>query len=172
MLDAKAILDKLMDENDWEPIEIVNSRGESARFNQIALLPTTVESQKYVDETVEHNFAILQPLDEDGEEIGRPLVVDITVDEDKNYALTVLDKRELISEIMGEYREVRGITPDDLPDESEESEESDESDAADGEGEGESEPETEPKADSESEPDEKPAKKGFFSRFHRKKDEE
>ena len=180
MLDVKAILDKLMDENDWEPIEIVNSRGESARFNPIALLPTTVESQKYVDETVEHNFAILQPLDENGEEIGNPLVVDITVDEDGNYALIVVEKRELISEIMGEYREVRGITPDDLADaETETEDESDE----DGEAESDQSEEvnetdeteesdktdqSEPSEDPD--PAEKSEKKGFFARLFGKKD--
>lgn len=164
LTDVKAILDKLMDESDREPVEIVNDRGEKARFNQIALLPATAESQKYVDVTVEHNFAVLQPLDENGEEIGNPLVADITIDGDGNCALCVVEKRELISEIMGEYRKVRGITPDDLADNNEENES--------GESGGESgEDEPEERSDSGGIPgkEEKPAGKGFFSHlFHKK----
>lgn len=170
LTDVKKILDQLMDENNWEPIEIVNSKGESARFNQIALLPTTVESQKYVDETVEHNFAILHPLDESGEEIGKPLVVDITVDEDQNYELTVVDDRELISEIMGEYREVRGISPDDLAEKDEESGE-DEDFADDTESDESDEDEDAESEETGDEDEEKPAKKGFFSRLFGKKDD-
>lgn len=164
LTDVKKILDQLMDEENWEPIEIVNSKGESARFNQIALIPMTVESQKYVDESVEHNFAILHPLDDAGEEIGKPLVVDITIDEDKNYELIVVDHPELIGEIMAEYREVRGITPDDLAIENpleDSDEEIGEESAEDGEvGESEDEP-----------AEETPKKKGFFSRLFGKKDD-
>lgn len=172
--DLKALLERMMDENDWEPVELVNDKGESARFSQIALLPASVESSKYVDESVEHNFAILQPLNEKDEETGRPLIVDIRIDEDGRYDMTLIDNQILIHEIMAEYREVRGITPDDLAEESdgEDPDEDEDSDSSDDNGE---EEETDGFAHEESdeedeEKEEKPHKKGFFSRLFGRKD--
>ncbi|MGM9679920.1 MAG: hypothetical protein ACI3XR_00290 [Eubacteriales bacterium] len=177
--DLKALLERMMDENDWEPVELVNDKGESARFSQIALLPASVESSKYVDESVEHNFAILQPLNEQNEEIDRPLIVDIRIDEDGQYDMTLIDNQILIHEIMAEYREVRGITPDDLADEndgedSDENEDSDFADENEEENEQEEEAETDGACDSDGSDEEvkkeKPEKKGFFSRLFGKKD--
>lgn len=183
--DLKALLERMMDENDWEPVELVNDKGESARFSQIALLPTSIESRKYVDESVEHNFAILQPLDENDEEIDRPIVVDIIINEDGAYGMSLVDNPILIHEIMAEYKEVRGITPDDLADEAdedgEETEEAEEdSDFEDPDREETSEEHDEAEKVEETEEDEpaepeeeeeKPKKKGFFSRLFGKKED-
>lgn len=169
--DLKALLEQLMDENDWEPIELVNDKGESARFNQIALLPTSVESRKYVDESVEHNFAILQPLDENDEEIGRPLVADISIDEDGMYKMKLVDDQILIHAVMAEYKEVRGITADDLADGDEESEEDGTDESAGEDGLDDPEDISDDTGDNEPSKEEKPKKRGFFSRLFGKKDD-
>jgi hypothetical protein len=115
-LDAKEILNKMLDESDWEPLEITNSRGETARFNQVGLIPAAVDSDLYEDEKVEHNFAILQPLDEEDQEIGNPLIVDLQKDEDDQYSASVVENPFIIHEVMASYRKTRGITPEDIPD--------------------------------------------------------
>lgn len=163
--DLKELLRRMMDENDWEPIVLINDRGDAERFDQVALLPVSVESRKYVDETVEHNFAILQPIDDAGEELGRSIIVDITIDEDQNYRLSLVDNPLLVHIIMVEYRDVRGITPDDLAINNEGNE-----DAPDGEDDlATEEPEAAEGENAGSESEKEDSGKGFFARLFGKK---
>lgn len=158
--DLKELLARMMDENDWEPVELTSDNGATERFNQVALLPVGVESAKYVDETVEHNFAVLQPLNDRDEEIGRSIIVDITINEDGEYALSLVENQILIHDIMAEYKNVRGITADDIADEKDVPDEDDDSVSDDCDGDAD-------EADEAADPvdEEKTKKKGFFARL-------
>lgn len=103
--DLRAVLEQLKDENNDQPIELINDRGEKALFSQMALIPVSAASAEYEDEVVEHHFALLQPLDEQGKEMGSRVVFDFIVDENGEIEVKLVDDPYVMRNIMVLYRE-------------------------------------------------------------------
>ncbi|MBQ7355425.1 MAG: hypothetical protein IJW62_07900 [Clostridia bacterium] len=116
--DLKKILEQLSDPNNDEPIELENDRGEIARFSQMALIPVTTPSEEYEDEMVDHNFALLQPLDENGEEDGDQVVFDFELSEDGEVQVTLVDNPYVLRSVITLYRQ-RGRIAEEEPEEAE-----------------------------------------------------
>ncbi len=104
--DIKELLDKLLDADNREPVEIVNSKGETARFGPIALLPITVDSEEDECESVNHYFAFLQPFDESDEAVGSEIIFDIA-EKSGSYTIDVVTDQYLITGLYDEYRKLR-----------------------------------------------------------------
>ncbi len=116
--DLKQILAQLSDPENDAPIELENDRGEIARFSQMALIPVTTPSEEYEDEMVDHNFALLQPLDENGEEVGDQVIFDFLLNEDGEITVSVVDNPYIMRSVMVLYRQ-RGRTAEVNPEEEE-----------------------------------------------------
>lgn len=116
--DLKLILEQLSDPDNDAPIELENDRGEVARFTQMALIPVTTPSEEYEDEMVDHNFALLQPIDENGEEDGDQLIFDFLVDAQGEITLSLVDNPYIMRSVITLYRQ-RGRLADDTEDEEE-----------------------------------------------------
>lgn len=116
--DLKKILEQLSDPNNDEPIELENDRGEVARFSQMALIPVTTPSEEYEDEMVDHNFALLQALDENGEETEDQVIFDFVLDEDGEVKISLVDNPFVMRSIITIYRQ-RGRISDVETDEKE-----------------------------------------------------
>ncbi len=113
--DIKELLDRLLDADNREPVEIVNSKGETARFGQIAMLPIAVDSEENEGEMVNHYFAFLQPLDDSDEAVGSDIIFDIA-EKDGDYTIDVVTDQYLITGLYDEYRKLRrsGSASDEL----------------------------------------------------------
>lgn len=109
--DLKKILEQLSDPNNDEPIELENDRGEVARFSQMALIPVTVPSEEYEGEMEDHNFALLQPLDENGEETDDQVIFDFMQDEVGEVTISLVDDPYVMRSVITLYRQ-RGRTAD------------------------------------------------------------
>ncbi|MBQ8287501.1 MAG: hypothetical protein IJX76_01870 [Clostridia bacterium] len=116
--DLKKILEQLSDPNNDAPIELENDRGDIARFSQMALIPVTTPSEEYEDEMVDHNFALLQPIDEDGEETGDQVIFDFIMDEDGEVTISLVDNPYIMRSVITLYRQ-RGRIADEEPEEEE-----------------------------------------------------
>lgn len=116
--DLKLILEQLSDPDNDAPIELENDRGEVARFAQMALIPVTTPSEEYEDEMVDHNFALLQPIDENGEEDGEQLIFDFLVDAQSEITLSLVDNPYIMRSVITLYRQ-RGRLADEVEDEEE-----------------------------------------------------
>ncbi len=103
--DLKAILDQLTDETDDRPIELINDRGEKACFSQMALIPVTTPSREFEDEFVEHHFALLQPLNEEGEDVGEYVVFDFVRDENGEIGLSLVEDPYVMRDVLELYRQ-------------------------------------------------------------------
>ena len=114
--DLKKILEQLSDPNNDAPIELENDRGEIARFSQMALIPVTTPSEEYEDEMVDHNFALLQPIDENGEESDDQVIFDFVVDEDGEVTVELVDNPYVMRSVITLYRQ-RGRLADEEPEE-------------------------------------------------------
>lgn len=114
--DLKKILEQLGDPENDAPIELENDRGEIARFSQMALIPVTTPSEEYEDEMVDHNFALLQPIDESGEEDGDQVIFDFVMDEDGEVTISLVDNPYVMRSVMTLYRQ-RGRTAEEEPEE-------------------------------------------------------
>lgn len=101
--DLKAILEQLTDENNEQPIELINDRGEKATFSPMALIPVEAPSEEFSDEVVEHHFALLQPLDENGEEVGDRLVFDFVKDATGEVTVNLIDDPYIMRSVMELY---------------------------------------------------------------------
>lgn len=110
--DLKLILEQLQDPDNESPIVLENDRGEIARFAQMALIPVTTPSEEYEDEMVDHNFALLQPIDENGEENGDQLLFDFLVDAQGEITLSLVDNPYVMQSVIAIYRQ-RGRTAED-----------------------------------------------------------
>lgn len=119
--DLRAVLEQLQDENNDQPIELINDRGEKAIFSQMALIPISASSPDYEDEVVEHHFALLQPLNEDGKEMGSRVVFDFIKDENGEIEVKLVDDPYVMRNIMIIYRE-RGHQFEEAEEEKEECE--------------------------------------------------
>ena len=109
--DLKKILEQLSNPDNDQPIELENDRGEVARFSQMALIPITAPSDEYEDEMVEHHFSLLQPLNEDGEEVGDQVIFDFVQDEDGEVSVELVDNPYIMRSVITLYRQ-RGRTAD------------------------------------------------------------
>lgn len=103
--DLKAVLEQLADENNDQPIELINDRGEKATFSQMALIPVTTPSEEYEDEFVEHHFALLQPIDENGENVGDCIVFDFLKDESGEITVELVHDPYMMRTVMELYRQ-------------------------------------------------------------------
>lgn len=103
--DLRAVLEQLADENNDQPIELINDRDEKALFSQMALIPVTAPSDEYEDEMVEHHFALLQPIDKNGENVGDCLVFDFLKDESGEVTLELIDDPYAMRTVMELYRQ-------------------------------------------------------------------
>lgn len=103
--DLNAVLAQLTDETNDQPIELINDRGEKARFSQMALIPVTTPSEEYEDEFIEHYFALLQPLDENGENVGDCVVFDFCKNESGELSVELVDDPYVMRAVMELYRQ-------------------------------------------------------------------
>ena len=110
--DLKLILEQLKDPDNDAPIELENDRGEVARFTQMALIPITTPSEEYEDEMVDHNFALLQSIDENGEEAGDQLIFDFLEDAEGEITVSLVDNPYIMRSVITLYRQ-RGRLADD-----------------------------------------------------------
>jgi len=101
LTDLNEILKQWLDENDWEPFELINSRGEAASFQQIAVFP-------HDDGT----YCIAKPLDEYGNPEGSTLIF-IIYEDGGEYVIDVVTDDFVQDMIYDEYRETRGAELDD-----------------------------------------------------------
>lgn len=103
--DLRAVLEQLTDETNDQPIELINDRGEKKRFSQVMLIPITAPSDEYEDEMEEHHFALLQPIDDNGQEIGGKLVFDFVKDEAGEITVQMIEDPYALRNIQMIYRE-------------------------------------------------------------------
>ena len=103
--DLKLILEQLKDPDNETPVLLENDRGETARFAQMALIPITTPSEEYEDEMVDHNFALLQPINDQNEEMGDELLFDFLVDADGEITLSLVDDPFIMRSVMTIYRQ-------------------------------------------------------------------
>lgn len=101
LTDIGEILKQWLDENDWEPFELINSRGESASFDQLAVFP-------HDDGT----YCVARPLDDYGNPDGTTLIF-IIYEEGGDYKIDVVTDDFVHDMIYEEYRESRGSDIDD-----------------------------------------------------------
>lgn len=97
MLDIRKFLDRLLDEEDWGIVELENSRGEKAYFEQICLLP----------EGDDRYYAILQPVTPNGEEIDDPVVFVFDNVESENIKADIVTDQYIIHDVFAEYKRLR-----------------------------------------------------------------
>lgn len=116
--DLNEILARLEDPSDDLPIEIVNSKGDCARFAQIALIPISVDpSDDTDDDIVCHYFAFVQPIDDKDEPMGENLIFDLSKHDDGELSIDVVTDQYLITELYAEFRKLRRAKSDeDEPD--------------------------------------------------------
>ena len=103
--DLKLILEQLTDPNNDENIVLENDRGEVKYFSQTALIPITTPSEEFEDEMVDHNFALMHPVDANGKEIGDLIVFDFVEDEDGNVSISIVDDPYVIRNLTTIYRQ-------------------------------------------------------------------
>lgn len=103
--DLRAVLEQLTDENNDQPIELINDRGEKAIFTQMALIPVTTPSPEYEDEFLEHHYALLQPIDENGENVGDRVVFDFLKTESGEVSVELVDNPYIMRSVMEIYRQ-------------------------------------------------------------------
>ncbi len=103
--DLKLILEQLTDPDNDENIVLENDRGEVKYFSQSALIPITTPSEEFEDEMVDHNFALLRPVDANGKEIGDLLVFDFVEDEDGNVTITLVDDPYVMRDLITIFRQ-------------------------------------------------------------------
>ena len=126
LTDLSEVLKQWLDENDWEPFELINSKGESASFDQIAVFP-------HDDGT----YCIAKPLDDYGNPEGSMLIF-IIYEEGGEYKIDVVTDEFVADMIYDEYRETRGAELDDedfdFDEDEEDEDELDDEEAFDNEG--------------------------------------
>lgn len=106
--DLNEILARLEDPSDDLPIEIVNSKGESARFAQIALIPMSVDpSDETEDDIICHYFAFVQPINESDEPMGENLIFDLSKNDNGELSIDVVTDQYLITDLFTEFRKLR-----------------------------------------------------------------
>lgn len=103
--DLRAVLEQLTDENNDQPIELINDRGEKATFAQMALIPVTTPSPEYEDEFLEHHYALFQPIDENGEDVGNRVIFDFLKDESGEVTVELVDNPYIMRSVMEIYRQ-------------------------------------------------------------------
>ena len=101
LTDLNEILKQWLDENDWEPFELVNNKGDVATFDQIAVFP-------HDDGT----YCIAKPLDAYGNPEGATLIF-IIYEDGGDYKIDVVTDEFVQDMIYDEYRETRGAEVDD-----------------------------------------------------------
>lgn len=97
LTDIRKFLDRLLDEEDWDTVELVNDRGESAFFEQVCLIP---ESDSVM-------YAILQPVDENGSELGDEIVFSFTDADTDDVEIDVVTDQYVIRDVYTEYKNLR-----------------------------------------------------------------
>ena len=97
MIDFRKFLDRLLDEDDWGIVELENSRGEKAYFEQVCLLP----------ESDNRYYAILQPVTPDGEETDDPVVFVFDNVESDNVTADIVTDQYIIHDVFAEYKRLR-----------------------------------------------------------------
>jgi|GEM_PF-2254744 len=95
--DVRKFLDRLLDENDWDILEMVNDREERAFFEQVSLIP---ESEKTM-------YAILQPVDQSGNDIGDEIVFSFSNADTSEVAIDVVTDPYVIRDVYDEYKRLR-----------------------------------------------------------------
>ena len=106
----KEVLEKLLDESDWDTLEMINDRGEHALFDQVCLIP---ESDSVI-------YAILQPVDEFGNWLDDEIVFSFTDADTDDAQIDVVTDQYLIKDIYDEYRRFRSSADTEYEDEDEE----------------------------------------------------
>jgi hypothetical protein len=124
LTDLSEILKVWLDEDDWEPFELINNRGESASFEQIAVF-------QHDDGT----YCISRPVDNYGNPDGATLIF-IIYEEGGEYKIDVVTDEFVQDMIYDEYRETKGadVEIDDFDYDEDEDEGEDEEDEFDGKG--------------------------------------
>ena len=97
LTDIREFLDRLLDENDWEILELVNDRGESAYFEQICLIPENSSTM----------YAIMQPVTRDGQELGEEIVFSFNGADTADVAIDVVTDQYVIRDVYNEYKKIR-----------------------------------------------------------------
>lgn len=83
-------IEKILDENNNETIEITGTNGEKFYFEQVALIP--------IEDTF---YTILHPLEKDV--LPDDVLVFKLFKEDKEYSLILEENEDIINEIFDEY---------------------------------------------------------------------
>jgi len=109
------ILDVLLDQDNKEPIVLMDEKGKQLAFEQVAVIPYEVRKEKRL-------YAVLKPLDKIegiGEDEAIVFFIDeddegnsvIKVEEDEEVAIAVLDKYyDLLEEAQKEEKEAKKTT--------------------------------------------------------------
>ncbi len=98
--DIKMILDRWLDEDDWDAFELINDRAECASFEQLSVFP-------HDDGT----YAVCRPLDDFGNPCGQMLIFMIYEDGGE-YKIDVVTDEFVQDMIMDEFRDMRGSDED------------------------------------------------------------
>ena len=97
LTDIRKFLDRLLDEDDWEILELVNDRGESAYFEQVCLIPES-------DSTM---YAIMQPVTPDGQELGDEIIFSFNGADTADVTIDVVTDQYVIRDVYDEYQRLR-----------------------------------------------------------------
>ena len=99
----REFLDKLLDEENWDIVELENSRGEVMYFDQICVLPES-------DSTY---YAILQPVAPNGDEIDDPMVFVFKNADSDDISIDLVTDQYVIHDVFAEYKRLRSSNGDD-----------------------------------------------------------
>ena len=97
LTDIRKFLDRLLDENDWDILELVNDRGESAYFEQVFLVP---ESDSVI-------YAIMQPVTPEGQKLGDEIIFSFNGADTADVTIDVVTDQYVIRDIYDEYQRFR-----------------------------------------------------------------
>lgn len=102
LTDIRVFLDTLLDEENWGTVELVNDRGEKALFDQVCVLP----------EGDTRYYAILQPVSDNGEELGDPVVFVFENADTKDVTIDIVTDQYIIHDVFAEYKRLRNSDDD------------------------------------------------------------
>ena len=102
LTNIREFLDRLLDEQDWDTVELVNDRNEHALFDQICLIP---ESESVM-------YAILQPVDDNGNCVGEEIVFSFENADSDAVTIDVVTDQYVIRDVYTEYKRLRSTDAD------------------------------------------------------------
>ena len=94
---AKDILDILLDQDNRDPIVLVDEKGRRIAFEQVAIIPHEKDNKRYL-------YAILKPIDQiKGIQDDEAVVFFVDEDESSNLVLKVETDEQVAIEVFNEY---------------------------------------------------------------------